>query len=208
MLPAQLLVAAQWPRPYRWGSNLISDLGSTMCGIADAGARVERYVCSPWFVLANAATIVSGLLLALGALLLWSFWPRRRSGRAASVFLMLGGLGVVGVGLVPWDTDPELHNLLALVQAPLQWVGMAFLACATWNTSVPRLVPRVTVAAGIVSVVGFALFLGVVAGEAPLGLGLGVSERIAFDTLTIWSVIVGASLLVASYRRDAVPTAR
>lgn len=172
-----------------------------MCGIADQGARVERYVCSPWHPLANAATILSGALLALGAAPLWSYWPRRRSGKAASVLLVLGGLGVVGVGLIPWDADPELHNLFALIQAPLRWAGMACLVRATWNTTVPKLVPLVTICASVVSVAGFILFLGVVAGGAPLGVGLGVAERVAFDTLTIWSVIVGFALLATSHRR-------
>ncbi len=142
LLPVQVLVAARWPHPYSWGSHLISDLGATMCGIADAGARVERYVCSPWHVLANAATVLNGLTLALGAVLLWSVWPRRRSGRAGSVLLAAGGLCVVGVGLTPWDRHPDLHNSFALVQAPLQWVGMILLIRATWHTTLPRVVPR------------------------------------------------------------------
>jgi hypothetical membrane protein len=199
LIPVQVLVAARWPYPYSWGSHLISDLGATMCGIADAGTRVERYVCSPWHVLANAATVVNGLTLALGAVLLWSVWTRRRSGRVGSVLLTAGGVCVVGVGLTPWDLHPDLHNSFALAQAPLQWVGMVLLVRATWHTTLPRVVPVVTAVGVVVSVAGFALFLDTVGGIS-LGLGLGLTERLAFDTLTLWSAAVGAILLVDDRR--------
>jgi hypothetical membrane protein len=200
LIPVQVLVAARWPSPYSWGSHLISDLGATMCGIADAGARVERYVCSPWHLLANAATVANGLMLSLGAVLLWSVWPRRRSGRAGSALLAVGGLCVVGVGLTPWDLQPDLHNLLALVQAPLQWVGMILLIRATWHTTLPRAVPVVTAVGVVVSVTGFVLFLDAVGGGPSLALGLGLTERLAFDTLTLWSAAVGVALLVSAQR--------
>lgn len=200
LIPAQILVAVRWPHPYSWRSHLISDLGATMCGIADAEARVERYVCSPWHVLANAATVANGLTLALGAVLLWSVWPRRRSGRAGSVLLAAGGLCVVGVGLTPWDLHPDLHHLFALVQAPLQWVAMVLLVRATWGSALPRVVPVVTAVGVVVSVAGFALFINAVGGGASLTLGLGFTERLAFDTLTLWSATVGAALLVTAQR--------
>lgn len=200
LIPVQILVAARWPHPYSWRSHLISDLGATMCGIADTGTRVERYVCSPWHVLANAATVANGLTLALGAVLLWSSWPRRRSGRAASALLAAGGVCVVGVGLAPWDLAPDLHNLLALIQAPLQWVGMVLLVRATWNTALPRAVPVLTAVGVVVSVAGFALFLDALSGGVSLALGLGLTERLAFDTLTLWSATVGAALLLSTQR--------
>lgn len=200
LVPVQILVAAQWPQPYSWRSHLISDLGATMCGTADAGHRTERYVCSPWHVLANAATVANGLTLTLGAVLLWSVWPRRRSGRAGSVLLALGGMCVVGVGLTPWDRQPDLHNLLALVQAPLQWVGMALLVRATWNTALSRVVPVATAVGLLVSVAGFALFLDAVGGGASQDLGLGLTERLAFDTLTLWSATLGLAWLVSDHQ--------
>ena len=202
MIPAQVIASLAWPRPYSWNAHLISDLGATMCGIADAGARVERFVCSPAHGLANTATILNGALLTAGALLLWRFWPRPRSGRAASVLLALGGLGVIGVGLVPWNVSPDLHNLLALVQAPLQWVGMLLLARSTWGAT-PRALSVVTLAAVCVSIVGFILFLGAVAGAPPLNVGLGTAERIAFDTLTFWSAAAGALLLATNAHRHS-----
>lgn len=200
MIPAQVMVSRSWPRPYSWSSHLISDLGATMCGIADRGARVERFVCSPAHMLANTATVLSGLLLVAGAVLLWRFWPRPRAGQAASVLLALGGVGVVGVGLVPWNQDPDLHNLFALLQAPLQWGGMLLMARATWVPAVPRILPAVTLGAVFVSIVGFVLFLGAVSGGPPLRIGLGTAERIAFDTLTLWGAAAGVMLLVVARR--------
>lgn len=200
LIPAQVLVASRWPQPYSWRSHLISDLGATMCGTADAGQRVERYVCSPLHVLANAATVANGLTLTLGAVLLWRFWPHRRSGRTGSVLLAMGGLCVVGVGLTPWDLWPDLHYAFALVQAPLQWAGMALLVRATWHPSLPRLLPVATAAGLVVSVSGFVLFLNALGGGALLHLGLGLTERLAFDTLTFWGAVIGSVLLVSDYR--------
>lgn len=193
--PAQLLASLRWPVPYSWTGHLISDLGTTTCGIIDAGSRAERYVCSPWHALANGATIANGALLAAGALLLWNAWPRRTPGRWASALLGVGGLLVVGVGLVPWDAAPELHAAFALSQAPAQWAGMALVAAASWRTGRTPGIPALTCAALAVSVAGFALFVDAVGGGPSLALGLGLAERIAFDTLTLWSAAVGCLLL-------------
>lgn len=158
-------------------------------------------------VLASATTVANGL--TLGAVLLWSVWPRRRNGRAGSVLLAVGGICVMGVGLRTWVLQPDLHSLLALVQALLQWVAMTLLARATWSTTLPRLVPVVTALGVFVSVAGFVLFLDAVGGGASMDLDLGVSltERLAFDSLTLWSAVVGVVLLVSDHRphTDAPP---
>jgi hypothetical membrane protein len=206
LIPAQVVVALQWPELYSWRSNLISDLGSTMCGVADEASRVERYVCSPWYVLANAATIVNGLLLAIGAALLWFSWPRPAAGRTASALLILAGLMVVGVGLVPWDANADLHNLFALVQAPLQWVAMGLIVIVTWRSEFPRIVPWATLAGLVLSVAGFVLFIDAVGGGASADIGLGAVERLAFDTLVVWSAVVGLALIVRERRAPAAET--
>ena len=112
----------------------------------------------------------------------------------------MGGLCVVGVGLTPWDLRPDLHYAFALVQAPLQWAGMALLVRATWHPSLPRLLPVATALGLVVSVSGFVLFLNALGGGAWLHLGLGLTERLAFDTLTLWGAVVGSVLLVTDYR--------
>ena len=195
--PAQFIAAARWPQPYQWASNTISDLGVTTCGILDAGSRVERYVCSPAYMLANAGTVINGVLLTVGALLLWSAWPRLRSGRMAMALLAISGVVLVLVGLLPWDVQPEAHGIAALLQAPLQWAGMIVLVLALRGSRSWRGVAILTVVCVVISVAGFVMFIDAVAGGASAALGLGLAERISFDTLTLWGVAVGLILLAS-----------
>jgi len=195
-LPAQLLVAAVWPRPYSWSANYISDLGVTACGTLDAGTVLERFVCSPAHPLFNGSLIYNGVMLSLGALLLWSTWAGRRAGRVAMLVLVAAGVAVVGVGLFPSDTNSAAHNASALAQAGLQWVAMGVLVFTLRGSTSARWARRVTSGCLIVSLVGFALFVDAIGGGASLALGVGLTERIAFDTLTLWSAVLGVILLV------------
>jgi hypothetical membrane protein len=195
--PAQMLAAAQWPRGYSWVSNLISDLGVTTCGTFDFGTRVERYICSPAHVLVNVSFMVSGATLLIGAILLWSAWKRPRTGRVAMVFLAGGGVLVILVGVFPWDLYPEAHDVVALAQAAAQWIGMILLAVASRGNTAARWISAVTTASVLVSVLGFVLFVDAIGGGPSLALGLGLTERVAFDTLTLWSAAVGIILLAS-----------
>ncbi|WAP51800.1 DUF998 domain-containing protein [Arthrobacter sp. ATA002] len=195
--PAQIIAAAQWPRPYSWVSNTISDLGFTACATFDPGTRAERYVCSPAHLLANAGTVANGLLLAVGAVLLWSVWPRQRTGHAAMVLLALSGFLLVLVGVFPWDVDPLLHNLSALLQAPVQWAGMIVLVFALRGNPDGRGASVLTIACLVISIAGFVLFVDAVGGGPSAAIGLGLTERISFDILTLWSAAIGVLLLTS-----------
>ena len=200
ILPAQIISAAAWPERYSWSSNFISDLGVTTCGAFDVGTRVERYICSPAHLLANGSTVANGVFLTAGAILLWSAWPRPRSGRVAMVFLAAGGLLVIAVGLLPWDLQPAAHDVTALAQAGAQWIGMIILVLALRGTA-SRWASALTAVSVLVSVLGFVLFIDAIGGGPSLALGLGLTERIAFDTLTLWGAAMGLGLLVTSVRR-------
>ncbi|PQZ95001.1 hypothetical protein CQ018_06615 [Arthrobacter sp. MYb227] len=193
--PLQFLAAAKWPQPYSWSSNLISDLGVLSCGVFDAGTQVERYICSPAHVLANGATLANGLLLAIGAVLLWNAWPNRRSGHIAMMLIALGGILVAFVGALPWDQYPDAHNTAALLQAVIQWAGMFCLLFALRGAPLARRAEALTLTCLIVSVSGFALFILALGAGSTHPLGLGTSERIAFDILTLWGAGMGLLLL-------------
>ncbi|POH62601.1 DUF998 domain-containing protein [Cryobacterium zongtaii] len=199
-VPAQLIAAAQWPQRYSWTSNLISDLGVTTCDTFDVGTRVERYICSPAHLLVNGSFIVVGATLLIGSLLLWSAWPRLRTGRVAMAFLAAGGVFVMLVGVFPWDTHPEAHNVVALAQAVTQWGGMILLAVASRGNSAAHWISALTIGSLLVSVLGFVLFVDVLGGGSVQALGRGLIERVAFDTLTLWSAVVGFVLLKTSTR--------
>jgi hypothetical membrane protein len=195
--PAQILAAAQWPRGYSWVSNLISDLGVTTCGMFDSGTRVERYICSPAHLLVNGSFMVSGATLLIGAILLWSAWGRVRTGRVAMALLAGGGVLVILVGVFPWDLYPEAHDVVALAQAAAQWIGMILLAVASRGSTAARWISAVTTVSVLVSVLGFVFFVDAIGGGPSLALGVGFTERVAFDTLTLWSAAVGLMLLAS-----------
>jgi hypothetical protein len=173
-------------------------LGVTECGIYDAGTRVERDICSPAHLLANGATVANGILLTVGAILFWSVWPRRRTGRVAMVSLALGGLLVAAVGFLPWDVQPEGHDMAALAQAAVQWVGMLVLAAALRGSTAARWARALTLASVGLSIVGFVLFIDAIGGGPSISLDLGITERFAFDTLTIWGAALGLILLTTT----------
>jgi hypothetical protein len=156
---------------------------------------VERYICSPAHLLANGSTVANGAFLTAGAVLLWSAWPRPRSGRIAMAFLAAGGLLVIAVGLLPWDLQPAAHDVTALAQAAAQWMGMITLVLALRGTRAARRASVLTAVSVLVSVLGFVLFIDAIGGGPSLALGLGLTERIAFDTLTLWGAAMGLVLL-------------
>lgn len=193
--PAQIAAAAKWPQPYSWSFNLISDLGVTECGTFDAGTGVERYICSPAHVLANVSTVANGALLAIGAVLLWAAWPRRRTGQAAMMLIATAGLLVTLVGFLPWDLNPDGHDAAALLQAAVQWAGMIVLVLALRGSAAAHWTSVLTIAITLISIVGFILFIDAISGGPSLAFGLGITERVAFDILTLWSVLIGLILL-------------
>ncbi len=198
LIPVQLLVALRWPQGYSVTDNAMSDLGVTKCGQFSEQGQQVRDVCSPWHPLFNAAIVVSGVLIVIGAVLLHDWWDSR-SGRTGMILMALGGLLVSIVGLAPWDRNPEVHDGAALGQAVAQWLAMGLLAVADGRGRFRRL----TIVALVVSTVGFAAFLAALEGSEVPWLGFGGAERLSFDTLSVWTLLVGATLLRGRRPRHA-----
>ncbi|MDF1488166.1 DUF998 domain-containing protein [Tessaracoccus caeni] len=190
LIPIQVVVASAWPDGYSLTRNAISDLGVTVCGeFAEQGQQL-REVCSPLHPLFNAGMVLTGILVAAGALLVSGYWGSAL-GRVGAIFLALSGLGVIGAGLAPWDIAPDVHDLAALAQAVAQWVAMVCFAVAAGRGAFRWF----TVAALMLSVAGFAGFIAALDGVDIPVLGFGGTERLSFDTLTVWVVVLGATIL-------------
>lgn len=191
ILPVQVVVALRWPEGYSLTHNAMSDLGVTSCGQFSEQGQQVRQVCSPWHSLFNAGMVVGGALIATGAVLLHGWWEGR-SGRAGTVLMVLCGLLVALAGLAPWDLRPDLHDTAALGQGLAQWLAMVLIAVAAG----PGRFRRLTVGAVLVSLAGFAAFVAALEGNALPVLGFGIAERLSFDILALWPVLVGAAILL------------
>lgn len=96
--------------------------------------------------------------------------------------------------MVPWNRDPGLHDAFALVQWLVQILAMAVLA-ATTRGQYPALAPLTGLAIAVSAIGGGGLY-----SKDHFGIAIGIIERLAFDTLTAWTVAVGVVLLA---RRSA-----
>lgn len=193
LIPIQVFVALGWPGGYSISRNTISDLGVTVCGEYSEHGQQVREVCSPGHQLFNIGMVASGALILIGAVLLHGYWIRR-SGRAGTVLMAIGGAFVVAVGLAPWNVSPDAHDLFAMLQAATQWIAMILIAIAA-GTGLFR---KVTIATVLVSAACFTLFIAALDGYEVPWVGLGGVERLSFDSLTLWTALVGVTVLVRS----------
>jgi hypothetical membrane protein len=188
-LVAQPIAAAAWAHPpYNFGENSISDLGNTACGQFITPHGHARDVCSPRHVLMNAAFVAGGALTAAGALLTWSWWPRRAISMAGLGCIAMAGTGGVLVGLAPENGNLSVHAAGALLQVP-GTVGMVL--AGVGSAGVTGRARWFSIVWGAVAVVACLLYFG---GVHPV-LGSGGMERAAFDTLTAWTVVLGGLVL-------------
>lgn len=199
-LVGQVVAAAAWQAPrYSWTDHAISDLGVTACGRYHDLGGVVRTICSPWHPVFTIAMVLAGLFVAVGGWLLRSAWSTRPT-RIALVLMVPAGLAVAAVGAMPWDLLPDLHDLAATAQWLLQLVAMVL--CVTLvrdGRPGSRLLAVGTLGAVLVSVVGFGLFIAGPTAQSVIGWGL--AERLAFDVLTLWTIAVGAHVLVRQPHR-------
>jgi len=163
---------------YSLSQNYISDLG---------GAN------SPWALGFDASVILLGLCAIFGALLVWSAFPEGSSRGLGLGFLLIGGIGAVGVGVFP-ETTPLLHGGLHDIVSAIAFIGAAIgltvlsFAMARgshWKASRPF-----TLACGIVALVATGLFEA----NIYLGLGPGGMERAIVAPVLLWAIAEGAHM--------------
>lgn len=191
---AEVVAAAASTAPYSVLDQTISDLGATTCTEVEYPyGPVE--VCSPAHLFVDGGLVLSGVLLAVGAVLLArTVLPRRRSTTAATVAWGVAGASAVATGLVPVDRDLVLHSVVALPALVAQPVALLLLGASLRGWSARLALPTVLV--GVVSVVGAVAFL-VTATEPAL---TGFWERLGFWPTYLWLPVVAAALLARARR--------
>ncbi|WP_083915555.1 DUF998 domain-containing protein [Demetria terragena] len=172
--PMQLVVARSWSTPYDWTEDVISALGATTC---------TEY-CSPDHALMNATFIWVGILTTVGAILL----AQNSFGIARTGYVLIAASGIAtsAVGFLPVDVASGPHTIAAQLHFGTHLVGMICLARAL---SGPR--RYFTVGCIAVAIVGAIAFVT----PGGWGLGSGLTERIALDTMRVWTIWFAAMLL-------------
>ncbi|MGY5882596.1 DUF998 domain-containing protein [Modestobacter lacusdianchii] len=177
---------------YSYSADVISDLGTA---------------ASPARLLMNASFVVQGLLIVGGALLL-APGLSGTGGRLPRVFLGIGGLGVLLVGVFPSDGNATAHE----VAAGAYFLGGALGLIALAYGVRPRSEALGTTLAllGLIGLIGTVFFGAAVF----LFLGEGGMERVAGYVVPIGLPIAGAALWrqkddwLALTRPDGTPTRR
>ena len=194
---AQLAVGWVWNPPYSLVNNTISDLGNTTCGPYGG-----FYVCSPHHAWMNAAFILLGVIMASGSLLIYQEFRERRSRerRAAFVgflFLAIGGLGTILVGLRPENTVRWLHITGAGLAIGLGNIGIMVLGL---SLALPIRLRGYMIFFSAISLTALLLF----AYHRYFGLGAGGMERLAAYPETIWLIRFGIYMSRDHYLKTRV----
>jgi hypothetical membrane protein len=167
---AEQIARMRWPGHYSMTGNWISDLGTAN---------------SPLHWIMNGSFVVQGVLISVGAILMRRLFPAKASYRVALLLFLVSGVGVLVVGLVPEDSNAQVHRVAALAHLlagnlAMILIGVAMLAGAARV----RFRGVITLLAGLLGLTALVL----------LGLGekdVGTFERMAAYPLTLWLTWMG-----------------
>ncbi len=184
----ELVVVSHVRTPYSLVDSTISEAQAVSCTtITYAFGQVP--VCSPLGWLLNVTTVVSGLAVLVGALLLHSSLPIHRTRIGVTLAAVLSGLSLIGTGLVPVDLDLNLHVVVALPQFvtfPLMLI-LLFVAMRTLS----RPVTLTALVAASLCIGGTVAYFALLA--EPHGGGL--LERVALWPFWLALLPIGMTLL-------------
>ena len=176
---SQWIVATNWSTPYSLLRNPISDLGNTSCGI-----YAGRQVCSPLHNLMNLSLIVLGVVMILGAPLIYQEFRERPLNLVGFICMAIAGLGTLLVGVFPENIAHTPHTISA--GGPFL-VGNLALVILSVALDLPRAARIYT---GLSGALGLLALLFLVRG-LDLGLDEGGMERVTGYPQTIWLVFFG-----------------
>jgi hypothetical membrane protein len=198
---AQFVVASAWKPPYSWSDNYISDLANTACGPFAVPHGAPAQVCSPLHGVMNTSFIVTGVLTVAGAVLLKRAWPASRLTTAALVLWVAAGVGKILVGLVPENTNVGLH-LIGALNIPIGCCAILLAGLSVRHSR--RTLSAVSIALGVVGLVGTVLSTAAqfVGPELDLGLGVGGMERVSDYPGSLWVLLIGIVALSSAGHCD------
>jgi hypothetical membrane protein len=163
---------------YSLSQNYISDLG---------GAH------SPWALVFDGSVILLGLCAIFGALLVWRGFEPVASRGVGLGFLIIGGIGAVGVGVFP-ETTPVLnggmHDVVSDVAFVGGGIGLTVLSFAMTSRPHWRYSQPFTLVCGLLTLVAIVLF----SASQYVGLGPGGMERLIVFPILLWAIVEGVHI--------------
>lgn len=192
----QFIVGYAWQPPYAYSisDHTISDLGARVCGTYG-----DRLVCSPLNLLMNLSFIILGITMVAGSLLIAQTDKKPQATNKGFVFMALGGLGTVLVGLFPEDSVSLLHIIGAGLPFFIGNMGILLLAV---ELDFSRKFRYLSFICGTTSLFALAFLVSRNYGL----LGVGGVERIVAYPQTAWLMLTGVYLLLG--HRNSSPRAK
>ena len=188
-----LIVARSWNTTYSFLHNSISDLGNTACRTYSNRYVSNIYVCSPKHTLMNWSFAVTGILMIIGAILIYTLFKKSRSTMIGFTCIALGGIGGILVGLYPENTIGTLHVTGAFLDFFVGNLGIVILGMSLLT---PKWLRMYTLITGFLTLICLILY----SSKIYLGLGLGGMERLASYPQTVWLIVFGFYLLIVRTR--------
>jgi hypothetical membrane protein len=172
-----IVVQSQYPG-YSLSQNYISDLG---------GAH------SPWALVFDGSVILLGVCAIFGVLLIWGAFDSRPSRSIGLGFLLIAGIGAVGVGVFP-ETTPVLNGRMHDIVSDIAFIGsglgLSIVSFAMVEGPHWRLSRPFTLLCGIVTIGAIVLFTL----NYYVGLGPGGMERLIVAPVLLWAVAEGVHI--------------
>ncbi|WP_433285326.1 DUF998 domain-containing protein [Pseudonocardia sp. CA-142604] len=196
---AHVAVAAAWNPAYSWSRNHIGDLANTQCGLFSVPNGEPIYVCSPLHAVMNASFVLNGVLVIVGALLLWKHWPTGWLADTATVLWVMLGFGKILVGLAPENTNIGLH-LVGCLNVQLGALGILLLSMVLFRSD--PVLSRIGMVLAAIGLFGTVMgTIGEYAGTSLyLGLGSGGMQRVASYPSLVWLIMIGVVIAVRGLR--------
>lgn len=173
--PAEMLIISRTTKPYSIMDQAMSDLGVLSCG-SDAYPLAAYEICSPMAHEMNIIFILTGMLIAAGAVLLHRFWGNSKWTVSATILFVIYGLGYTISGVFPADVNFWAHTLPSLPTMFVQLPAMYFIANAVRDKR-PGL-SRFTFICMIISALSLILII--------IGFPAGLMQRLLYFSVWLW----------------------
>ncbi|WP_010119830.1 DUF998 domain-containing protein [Corynebacterium nuruki] len=196
----QFIGLLRWRGMYSLVENRATDFGVTECTVLRDHFGT-RFVCSPANVVVNGLTVLSGLMVAVAAVLIILTARRERDAAVSPTAVLIGlsGLFTIAVGLIPSDLHGTLNTIVLVAHAVALWAAMEVLIDAATRHAEDTGDAHPLIYGAYLPITRVVEFFSVVALLTLVFSGgnvmPGAFERVVYESLTAWTVVFGICLV-------------